>query len=346
MMRAMIVGLAAALAVIMASAFAEAAAVVGHNVDFPGSWSRSCFEGKLIRTILTAKCHRTDGSVQESDLDIATCADPVSAGNQNGQLVCESGPAGTGGAGASGSDGGGLPPGTAEPQAPIGPVANFAGDWRVSTERGDELRLNLRQKDNGIDGEIKFSPSSALVLGGGVKGKTFTLQWFFQDSTKRIQGSGQLTLTSDRTFRGKLLLEDGSPLQGGIWNGTRTSESGGGGGEAQLPEGSSPAEPKQPAGGGSGTVGDILDCSDRGSLRTGPDNGAKVTLSFHNGSSGTRTLNWIDRDGNDVTYATIEAGDTVAQQTFASHIWELNDLDGACVLIFRAADRSETVEVP
>lgn len=336
------------LAAILACAWAatpEAAEV--KNVDFPGSWSQSCSQSTLEGNLLSARCVKIDGSEQDSQLDISSCAQPASAGNQDGQLICESGLASSvGGGGTGGAEEpvgqGSLPLGT-EPESPSGgPFANFAGDWIITTERGDRLRVLFRQKGGGLDGDIKLG-DGMLVMGGNVRANVLDLGWQFRGGNRILKGKGQLTLTGDRTFEGKLVLEDGSPLAGGTWSGTRTSGSGGSG--AALPQGGEPQEP-QATGGGSETAGQVLDCGDRSGLKTGADNGQRITLSFHNGGDGALTLNWIDRDGKDDPYGTIEPGATLDQTTFGSHLWELTASDGACVMIFRAADRSEKVEVP
>lgn len=351
MMRALHVLAPAAILICGWAATAEAAEV--KNVDFPGSWSQSCSQSALEGNILSARCVKIDGSEQDSQLDITTCAQPASAGNQDGQLICESGLASSvGGGGIGGAEEpagqGSLPLGTAPEAAPGGPFGNFAGDWIITTERGDRLRVLFRQKGGGLDGDIKLG-DGILVIGGNVRADVLDLRWQFGGSNRILKGKGQLTLTGDRTFEGKLVLDDGSALQGGTWSGMRTSESGGAGGGAALPQGGEPG-PGQPEaagqGGGSETAGEILDCGDRDSLKTGDDNGAKVTLSFHNGRDASVTLNWIDRDGKDVGYGTIAPGATLDQSTFGSHLWELTDGDGACVMIYRAANQSEVVEVP
>ncbi|MEJ0011489.1 MAG: hypothetical protein WDM94_02460 [Bauldia sp.] len=72
--------------------------------------------------------------------------------------------------------------------------------------------------------------------------------------------------------------------------------------------------------------------------------GAKVTLMFHNASSATRHLFWINRNGERVPYQIIPPGGTVPQETFNGHVWELTDEDGQCKTFFTAGTISQTLE--
>ena len=93
-----------------------AAETIGNNADFPGSWKQSCTDGVLLASILSAKCYRSAGGFSETQLDVRTCAEPATAGNNDGQLVCESG-VGGGGIGDDNSPAG---PVTAEPLDDVG----------------------------------------------------------------------------------------------------------------------------------------------------------------------------------------------------------------------------------
>lgn len=80
---------AAALAVCVFGHMAVAAEVS----PIPGgSWRDSCEGGNLSGLVLSANCRRMDGSMRQAQLRITDCGQPTRAGNNDGQLVCESGP--------------------------------------------------------------------------------------------------------------------------------------------------------------------------------------------------------------------------------------------------------------
>lgn len=54
-----------------------------------GSWAGSCGNERLIDRQLTALCLDTAGVKHSAALNLAACAEPQTAMNQNGQLVCE-----------------------------------------------------------------------------------------------------------------------------------------------------------------------------------------------------------------------------------------------------------------
>lgn len=80
--------LIATLFFVVAAALGDAGAA---ELAVGGSWTASCPEAALSGFLLRARCLDTAGKPQLTSLDLLTCGQPASAGNNNGQLVCESG---------------------------------------------------------------------------------------------------------------------------------------------------------------------------------------------------------------------------------------------------------------
>ncbi len=85
-------------------------------------------------------------------------------------------------------------------------------------------------------------------------------------------------------------------------------------------------------------------CHQRPQAKSVDLGGAKITLMFHNASSGVRRLLWINRDGDEVAYQTLQPGTTVPQETFNGHIWEMTNENGQCTLLFTAGTTGQTLE--
>lgn len=96
---------------------------------------------------------------------------------------------------------------------------------------------------------------------------------------------------------------------------------------------------------GNAYAGDVADCSGRNILKSTPSTLA-TSVTFRNTSGGVRELDWIDFNGQLVHYATIPAKGTFTQQTFASHIWQLSDAAGGCVMLYVASGTNKTVNIP
>ena len=60
-------------------------------------------------------------------------------------------------------------------------------------------------------------------------------------------------------------------------------------------------------------------------------------LRFVNGTGTTVLLQWIDFNGKRKDYATLRAGDEVTQDTFITHPWVVNDINGRCREIYLPA---------
>lgn len=64
-----------------------------------------------------------------------------------------------------------------------------------------------------------------------------------------------------------------------------------------------------------------------------------------NATGRTLDLGWIDYSGEERQYATIEAGETVIQPTYATHRWTVRDHDNDAVLLVLEARRETAVAV-
>jgi uncharacterized protein YraI len=88
------------------------------------------------------------------------------------------------------------------------------------TERGDSFALDMKQTGNAASGTIAFGGQAFSLNGSvlGAAGEKVSLVW----QVGELAGTGELTLGANKQeFAGKLLMGDGTPLQGGIWKGTR-----------------------------------------------------------------------------------------------------------------------------
>jgi hypothetical protein len=104
--------------------------------------------------------------------------------------------------------------------SPATPPTTFAGSWTVLTERGDSFALDMRQTGNAASGTVAFGGQAFNLNGSvlGTAGEKMSLVWQVGD----LAGTGELTLGAGKQdFAGKLLMGDGTPLQGGVWKGTR-----------------------------------------------------------------------------------------------------------------------------
>jgi uncharacterized protein YraI len=219
----------------------------------PGSWSASCLNEQLSGTTLSALCFAMNGQTRETSLDLQGCNAPATAGNQDGRLICESGvkaptiavnpapaelqtppivmtqptppapvivapqPAQPPVVIATPSPAA-LPAST--PAAPATPATTFAGSWTIVTERGDSFALDMKQTGNAASGTIAFGGQAFNLNGSvlGAAGEKMSLVW----QVGELAGTGELTLGANKQeFAGKLLMGDGTPLQGGIWKGAR-----------------------------------------------------------------------------------------------------------------------------
>jgi hypothetical protein len=101
------------------------------------------------------------------------------------------------------------------------PATSFAGAWTIVTERGDSFALDMKLAGNAASGTIPFGGQTFNLNGSvlGASGEKMSLVWQVGD----LAGTGELALgPSKQDLTGKLLMGDGTPLQGGVWKGTRT----------------------------------------------------------------------------------------------------------------------------
>jgi dipeptidyl aminopeptidase/acylaminoacyl peptidase len=68
------------------------------------------------------------------------------------------------------------------------------------------------------------------------------------------------------------------------------------------------------------------------------DGGEETTINFVNKTTGEVTLLWVDPAGHRQSYGTLGAGKNSEQNTYAGHVWVVNNSDGKTLGIFQAID--------
>ncbi len=191
--------------------------VVGPLPNVPGSWQGSCRGGSLQGMLLTSNCRAIDGREVTTSLDLRTCGQPASAGNENGTLVCESGAR----------------------NPPVG------GSWALSCENeqlsGTVLHATCRDiAGNPVVASLDLlacgQPATAgnqngvLVCESGARNPPVGGSWAMSCENERL--SGTMLTASCRDFGGNPivtsldLLTCGQPATAGNQNGVLVCESG------------------------------------------------------------------------------------------------------------------------
>jgi hypothetical protein len=202
---------------------------------------QSCGYERLTGTLLAATCRDAGGAWVVTSLDLVTCRQPATAGNQDGKLVCESGvkpppvlaaaplpaPAQPQTPPLAMSEPAQTPPATVSPQpvppasgsaAPGSPPITFAGNWTIVTERGDTFTLDMTQTGNAASGSVVLDGKPLQMNGSVIGADKVSLVWQYES----LAGTGEFVLGANRQeFTGKLLMGDGSVIQGGNWKATR-----------------------------------------------------------------------------------------------------------------------------
>jgi hypothetical protein len=101
---------------------------------------------------------------------------------------------------------------------PTTPAASFAGNWTIVTERGDSFTLDMTQTGNSAVGSVMFNGKPLQMYGSVVGADKVSLVWRYE----QFAGTGEFSLGDDgQAFTGKLVMGDGTPIQGGTWKATR-----------------------------------------------------------------------------------------------------------------------------
>lgn len=177
-----------------------------------GTWTASCIDDALKEKTLTARCLTGDGRVVEASLDLATCAPPADVVANDGKLACAE-PA--------------APPAVAAP-APSLPTTSeagladkaFAGDWDIKTERGDALKLTVKQDGTKASGSVGFKRDTLTFTGHVDDAGKLQLVW----QLARLTGTGTLALSEEgKRLKGVIVLADGGAVAGGTWDSQRAA---------------------------------------------------------------------------------------------------------------------------
>ncbi|SDS46077.1 von Hippel-Lindau disease tumour suppressor protein [Actinoplanes derwentensis] len=115
---------------------------------------------------------------------------------------------------------------------------------------------------------------------------------------------------------------------------------------AAIPAAASPAPEASPAPSASvdpddvGTWPDLRALpADLGSSLRSVEDGADTRIGFVNDGDETVTLSWIDDEGEQSPYASVEPGQTYVQKTFAGHFWVASGPDETVIAVFQATDQ-------
>lgn len=79
----------------------------------------------------------------------------------------------------------------------------------------------------------------------------------------------------------------------------------------------------------------------RPSRRTGPE----TSITFANRTKADVLLHWIDPDGQQKSYGTIQPGGEFRQHTFAGHVWLVTDREGKPLAVFEATEEPGTAVI-
>ncbi len=210
----------------------------------PGSWSGSCGEERLAGRTLSAECIDTAGRKVSASLDLSTCNQPASAGNQNGRLVCESGlaqasspPPPTSRTTILHMD----PPsaaGSAQTQtlplrmpAPVivlpapGQAASaspsFGGAWNITTNAGEPFTLAFNQNGAAVTGSADIRETH-VTFSGTAFGRRLDATWLIgTPSGGRLTGAGTFDLSADGSQLTATIEVGGQAANNGTWVGVR-----------------------------------------------------------------------------------------------------------------------------
>lgn len=70
-----------------------------------------------------------------------------------------------------------------------------------------------------------------------------------------------------------------------------------------------------------------------------PDDGAATRIAFVNSSDAPVIVSWLDYDGKQTPYATVQPGETYTQDTYAGHAWLTTRADGSVIALYRPTDQ-------
>lgn len=65
--------------------------------------------------------------------------------------------------------------------------------------------------------------------------------------------------------------------------------------------------------------------------RLSPASSLPITMTFHNISTETLELDWIDFKGGLKSYGMVGPGETKTQSTFEGHVWQWTNASGECI---------------
>jgi hypothetical protein len=86
------------------------------------------------------------------------------------------------------------------------------------------------------------------------------------------------------------------------------------------------------------------DCSRLGSLRSQNSN-TKAKLTFVNKTPESRSIIWVDFNGNTQEYKSLQPGQKWTVNTFLTHPWLVTDGPGNCYGIYIASGSSRTINL-
>ena len=89
----------------------------------------------------------------------------------------------------------------------------------------------------------------------------------------------------------------------------------------------------------------LADASCDGRTKRSPASNTPAQVTVLNIGQAPLILDWIDFKGEHKTYATIEPGRSLVQQTFVGHVWELSTQVGNCVKRFQTKRGASVVRV-
>ena len=62
-----------------------------------------------------------------------------------------------------------------------------------------------------------------------------------------------------------------------------------------------------------------------------PESSLAITMTFHNVSTETLKLDWVDFSGGLKYYGAVGPGETKTQPTFEGHVWQWTSPSGKCI---------------
>src|SRR5262249_19804450 len=66
---------------------------------------------------------------------------------------------------------------------------------------------------------------------------------------------------------------------------------------------------------------------------------SETTVTFNNQSPEKMTVSWVDFDGELITYAELNPGESYEQPTYVSHVWVVSDESSNCFGPFIAGEK-------